>query len=343
MTDGKLPETAGSGNIQVLENDGQLYYALGNGTYYIETPTETKNQNGKSIPLGFRITGAQIKAHYGTPANASTITYDGKTGTISASWRGTTYYLQTNGTWDTGAGAQWTLTNTGKLQSGNYYLSVQKNTYSDWMGRQYVEYIANGTTDINEANGFTLSNGRVMYGEETLSITGNERARFMKEDGSNNNFAAWNVINSSTTNPAFTPSNFKLELFGTKKDNVEEMANVSSSNTDAKLSVGSLNNDAVKFTISGLKEGTKALITYNLTMEQLNPFINTLDIVCHSPKSEGLKITQQFTSNDFQVAGGEFLFYIPSDFVGESNKCKFSFENLTSKYMDATYGKATTW
>ena len=323
VTDGKLPETAGSGNIQVLRNDGQLYYALGNGTYYIETPTETKNQNGKSIPLGYRITGATINAHYGTQANASTITYDGKMGTISARWSGTTYRLTTDGTWTTGAGAQWTQTNTGKLQSGNYYLSVQKNTYSDWMGRQYVEYIANGTTDINEANGFTLSNGRVMYGEETLSITGNERARFMKEDGSNNNFAAWNVINSSTTNPAFTPSNFKLELYGTNKDNVEEMANV-------------------RFTISGLKEGTKALITYNLTMEQLNPFINTLDIVCHSPKSEGLKITQQFTSNDFQVAGGQFLFYIPSDFVGESNKCKFTFENLTSKYMDATYGHATT-
>lgn len=33
VTDGKLPETAGSGSIQVLRNDGQLYYALGNGTY----------------------------------------------------------------------------------------------------------------------------------------------------------------------------------------------------------------------------------------------------------------------------------------------------------------------
>ena len=33
--DKKLPETAGRGNIQVLRNDGQLYYALGNGTYYI--------------------------------------------------------------------------------------------------------------------------------------------------------------------------------------------------------------------------------------------------------------------------------------------------------------------
>ena len=339
--DKKLPETAGSGQIQVLRNDGQLYYALGNGTYYIETPTETKNQNGKTIPLGYRITGATINAHYGTPAPSSPITYDGKIGTISARWNGTTYYLQTNGTWDTGYGAQWTLTNRGKLQSGNYYLSVQKNTYTQ-RGRQYVEYIANGTTDINEANSFELSGGHVMYGELTLSKTSNDRARFMSEDGSYNNFAAWNVISSSTTNPAYTPSNFKLELYGTNKDNFEEMANVNSSNTDATLSVSGLNNDAVKFIISGLADGTKALITYNLTMEQLNPFINTLDIVCHSKKMDGQTITQQFTSNDFQVAGGAFHFYVPTAFADENNNCKFTFENLTSKYMDPTYGHGTT-
>ena len=342
VTDGKLPETAGRGNIQVLENDGQLYYALDNGTYYIETPTETKNQNGKTIPLGYRITGAQIKAHYGTQADASPIYYDGKTGTISAEWWYDTYYLQTDGTWNTSPQTRWTLTKTGKLQSGNWYLSVQKNTYTQ-RGRQYVEYIANGTTDINEANGFTLSDdGHVMYGELTLSKTSNNRARFMEEDGLNNNFASWITVSSSTTNPAFTPSDFKLELYGTKKDNVEETANVSSSNRNATAEVSGLNNDAVKFTISGLADGTKALITYNLKMEQLNPFINTLDIVCHSNKAEGLKITQQFTSNDFQMAGGEFIFYVPSDFVGDANKCKFTFENLTSKYMDASYGHATT-
>ena len=334
---GKLPETAGSGNIQVLENDGQLYYALGNGTYYIETPTETKNQNGKTIPLGYRITGAQIKAHYGTQADASTIYYDGKTGTISAEWysRGywTTYYLKTDGTWTTGNGAQWTLTKTGKLQSGNWYLSVQKNG---------TEYIANGTTDINEANGFTLSDdGHVMYGELTLSITSNNSARFMEKEGYYNTFAAWNVINSYTYNPAFTPSDFKLELFGTKKDNVERTEDVSSSNTDVTLSVSGLNNDAVKFTISGLADGAKALITYNLTMEQLNPFINTLDIVCHSRKMAGQTITQQFTSNDFQVAGGAFHFYVPTAFADENNNCTFTFENLTSKYMDSTYGHGT--
>ena len=333
MTDGKLPETASSGNIQVLENDGQLYYALGNGTYYIETPTETKNQNGKSIPLGFRITGAEISAHYGTQANASTITYDGKMGTISARWNWTTYYLQTDGTWKTSPQTRWMLTKTSKLQSGNYYLSVQKSG---------TVYIANGTTNIDEANSFTLSGGYVMYGDLTLSITGNERARFMSEEGYYNNFASWITVSSSTTNPAFTPSNFQLSLYGKNGADAVSTVSVNSSNKNVTAEVDGLNNDAVKFTISGLTEGTKALITYNLTMEQLNPFINTLDIVCHSSKSEGLKITQQFTSNDFQVAGGQFLFYIPSDFVGESNKCKFTFENLTSKYMDATYGKGTT-
>ena len=336
VTDGKLPETAGSGNIQVLRNDGKLYYALGNGTYYIETPTETKNQNGKTIPLGYRITGAQINAHYGTQANASTITYDGKTGTISYTtgyvWQ-TTYYLQTDGTWDTSR-VQWTLTKTNKLQSGQYYLAVQKYTQN---GRD--SYIANGTTDINAASAFTISNNQVKYGDLYLSRYNNDRARFYSDD---DYAATWTANTGSATNPAYTPSPFTLTLYGTSASTPKETANVSSSSTNATLSVSGLNNDAVKFTISGLDEGAKALITYNLTMEQLNPFINTLDIVCHSAKAEGLTITQQFTSNDFQVAGGRFLFYIPSDFVGESKKCKFTFENLTSKYMDATYGKGTS-
>ena len=336
VTAGKLPETAGRGNIQVLRNDGQLYYALGNGTYYIETPTETKNQNGKSIPLGFRITVAEINAHYGTQANASTIIYDGKMGTISYTtgiFRKTTYYLQTDGSWKTSPETRWKLTNTRRLQSGNYYLSVQKSGSGN-----KVQYIANGTTDLSQASIFSVSNNKVMWGNYYLSHSDNDRARFTS---SSSDAATWTAQQASVTNPAYKPSNFKLELYGTNKDNVEEMANVSSSNKDAKLSVSSLNNDAVKFTISGLSDGTKALITYNLTMEQLNPFINTLDIVCHSKKIEGQTITQQFTSNDFQVAGGAFHFYVPAAFADANNNCTFTFENLTSKYMDPTYGHGT--
>ncbi len=335
VTAGKLPATAGSGKIQVLQNDGQLYYALDNGTYYIETPTETTNQNGKTIPLGYRITGAQIKAHYGTRASSSTVTYDGTIGIISYTvstglFRRTTYYLQTDGTWNTSSQTKWLLTKERRLKSGNTYLYVQKNG---------SEYIANGTTDISQASNFGVSDGRVMWGDYYLSFTDNSRARFRTSSG----YAAnWKATQGSTTNPAYTPSDFKLELYGTNKDNVEEMANVNNNNKNASLSVSGLNNDAVKFTISGLADGTKALITYNLTMEQLNPFINTLDIVCHSKKMPGSTIVQQFTSNDFQVAGGAFHFYVPSAFADENNNCTFTFENLTSKYMDETYGHGTT-
>ncbi len=340
-SDKKLPTTAGSGNIQTLQNGGNLYYALGNGTYYIETPTSTTDQSGKSIPLGFRITGATIKGHYGTKASASTISYDGNIGTITYSvsngWFGTTtYYLQTNGSWDN-ASVTWYLNKYGKLYSGNTYLYVSTTTYG---GNTY--YFLRGTTDASKASTFKLVNGQLMYGDKYI-ICSNVRSYAQVVSKYYSDYATtWNVISSSAQNPAYTPSDFKISLYGTNKENVEEMANVSSSNKNATLSVSGLNNDAVKFTISGLADGTKALITYSLNMEALNPFINTLDIVCKSPKANTPELVQQFTSNDFQVAGGEFIFYVPSDFVDDGQTCKFSFENLTSKYMDATYGHGTT-
>ena len=223
------------------------------------------------------------------------------------------------------------------MKSGITYLYVQTSS-----SISYVPYIANGTTDVTKASNFTVSNGRVKWGNNYLSWSWYDeesRARFY----SYSDYAAkWNAISGQVTNPAYTPSDFTLSLFGTNGKTVVSTVSVSSSNKNATAEVDGLNNDAVKFTISGLAPGAKALITYNLTMEQLNPFINTLDVVCHSHKAGGLKLTQQFTSNDFQVAGGQFLFYVPSDFVGDTKKCKFTFENLSSKYMDETYGKGTT-
>ena len=337
VTNGKLPETAGTGSIQVLQNDGQFYYALGNGTYYIETPTETKDQNGKTIPLAYRITGAQIKAHYGTEAGSSSVSYDINTGIISCEVQGwlstTTYYLQADGTWGTQK-TKWILTKTQRLQCGSSYLVVKQGT--SLFNKTY--YYASSTTDINEASVFTVSDGKVLWEGLYLYYYSSSQARFRT---SNNNSATWTADKATVSNPAYTPSSFKLSLYGTSKSEVKSSADVSSSNTDPTLEVTGLNNDAVMFTIEGLTGDAKALITYELTMEQLNPFINTLDIVCHSKKADGLKISQQFTSNDFQVAGGTFHFYVPTAFADENNNCTFTFENLSSKYMDNTYGLGT--
>lgn len=219
VTGGKLPTTAGTGSIQALQNGGQLYYALGNNTYYIESPTTTVTQNGIAVPLGYRITGAKIKYHYGEAATEGNIRHNGK---------------------------------------------------------------------------------RVL-------------------------------------NPAFTPSPYTLKVYGTNKDGVVETRTVNSG-ADGTVELTGLNNDAIKFAIEGLAADTKALLTFELTLEALNPFINNIDIICHSLIENGPTLMQEFTSNDFQVSGGKFIFYVPQDFFGGGEqKCRFTFENLYSKYGDDTY------
>lgn len=217
--DKKLPTTAGSGSIQALRNGEQLYYALGNNTYYIESPTATVTQNGIAVPLGYRITGAKIKYHYGKAAAAEIIRYKGN------------------------------------------------------------------------------------------------RVR----------------------NPAFKPSSYTLKVYSTSKGEVTETRTVNSG-ADGTVVLTGLNNDAIKFSIEGLSPDTKALLTFELTLEALNPFINNIDIICHSLAASGPTLMQQFTSNDFQVSGGKFVFYVPQDlFGGGEQKCRFTFENLYSKYGDETY------
>lgn len=219
VTGGKLPTTAGTGSIQALQNEGQLYYALGNNTYYIESPTATVTQNGIKVPLGYRITGAKIKYHYGKAASAGNIRHNGK---------------------------------------------------------------------------------RVL-------------------------------------NPAFTPSPYTLKVYGTNKGEIAE-TRIVNSGADGTVVLTNLNNDAIKFSIEGLAADTKALLTFKLTLEALNPFINNIDIICHSLIENGPTLMQEFTSNDFQVSGGKFIFYVPQDFFGGGEqKCRFTFENLYSKYGDETY------
>jgi hypothetical protein len=154
----------------------------------------------------------------------------------------------------------------------------------------------------------------------------------------------WEKATLTTNNPAFTPSPYTIKVYGTSKvfgspNDQSVSKEISSSNDDQDITVDYLNNDAVKFEISGLKDNTKALITYELTMEQLNPFINSLDIECTSDKEGKPTITQQFTSTDFKVAGGKFTYYVPTDYL--KTYCTFTFKNLYSKYMDDTYGHNT--
>jgi hypothetical protein len=65
-----------------------------------------------------------------------------------------------------------------------------------------------------------------------------------------------------------------------------------------------------------------------------------MDIVCHDiPENANdpynLEITQSFTSNDFSVSGGKFIFYVPEDY--SDVPLQFTFADLYSAYGDSTY------
>lgn len=334
--DKKLPTTAKAGDIQAISNGGKLYYAVGNNTYYIETPTSTKSQDETDIPLGYRITGAKIKYHYGTSAGEGSVSHDDGfyiTAKERKPFVTKTFYLQPDGKWKENRPVVWTMNVTGNLYSEGHYL--------------YVHY-ANGTYYLYptespaQASVFQKDGDHIrrLIDDKTLYISMPDRRGNAQLQERGNSFATYSQAHGQTVNPGFTPSPYTLKVYGTDKDTPYKEVKVTAG-ADGTIDVPNLNNDAVKFEVSGLASGSKALVTFELTLEALDPFVNSIDIICHSLKANGPTLMQQFTSNDFQVSGGKFLFYVPKDFIGDTQRCKFTFENLYSKYGDSTYPGGT--
>ena len=128
---------------------------------------------------------------------------------------------------------------------------------------------------------------------------------------------------------------------GAKITTADGLIEVNSSNATGSIDLGILNNDAIKFEILGsqsdgsfINTGGKALITVDLYLQALNPYIDKMDIVCHDDR-DVLQLTQTFTADNFSVAGDRFIFYVPADYGNEW--LNFTFSGLYSKYGDETY------
>jgi hypothetical protein len=139
--------------------------------------------------------------------------------------------------------------------------------------------------------------------------------------------------------PSFTPGAYTLKIYGTDATTPVKTVTVDSASDVGSYQLLGINNDAVKFEVSGLPEGAQALVNVSLQLEALNPYINKMDIVCESqPDADGkkLEISQPFTANDFSVSGGKFVFYIPTDY--SETDLTFTFRDLFSQFGDVTYG-----
>lgn len=360
--DGVPADNKTTKSIYPLVVDGNGVFAFGNDTYFVEPPTTIRTSSGWESPIGYRVVGADFKCNWGTATPAGNIqvasgyrirsgnrylndhldfvTYNNQNNafvwhedeyhnlyfetTVGSGSSARTYrkYLACFGEGDTrmlslsssasGTEATWNL----KIEATTNYLYYESDSHKKY----YLHVVQKQEGSADHYRGY------VTYGQTSDFAT-----------------AASTGGNVNIPVPAFNPGSYTLEIYDKTGTSVVETIEVTESNAgtdDTKYTLKGLNNDAVKFTISGLDDNCQALVDVTLHLEALNPYIDKMDIVCHdevNPETNkpNLELTQTFSSNDFSVSGGKFIFYVPADY--SNVPLTFTFSDLYSKYGDNTY------
>jgi len=316
-----------------IYNEGD-YFRLGREDkeqiYYLETPiyvTLPDAQKTKS-PIGYRIVGAEFEYKNGTYYPEFYITYTSS---------GTTYYLQST-THTVGIYPTYTTCNvtTNKSQAAKWFIDDEGYVRTGTNGSIYLRAGDSGyattTTSKSQATkcqqtgtGLSYKSGNTTNTLRFTSVFTSEVFRFQNNTGN-----AAVIINSNTNSSVIKKSyDFTINVYDKTGKSLHESQTVNSTNKTGKIVISDLNNDAVKFGVEGI-----GLVKATLTLQALDPYIDRLDIVCQEQDGNGRKLTQQFNATDFSVRGGKFNFYVPEDYVFP---CRFTFEELYSKYGDNTY------
>ena len=314
-------DVAPNKHISAFVMDDKTHFGLGNDTYFIETPTTAKTAHGENLLLGYRIVGAKFNCAYAKARNYAEFT-------VSAKYLSKTYYLTATGGTERNEAqaAKWFIDDNGYMRTGEKYLIVNNSG------------VISVTSSKNDASVVRREGDNILCGNKYLRLGSGKKLIFEPTQS-----RVASAINKGTVTVSYGAP-YTLKIYDkTGKEIIQEIA-IDNADATGTYELKDLNNDAVKFEVTGLTgDDTKAVVSVDVTMQALNPFIHSIDIVCHDWQDVG-KMTQTFTANDFSVRGGKFTFYVPKDFSikdDEQQPCKFTFENLYSLYGDNTYYTGT--
>ena len=316
----------------------------GEAIYYIESPiwaTSGASSTANKNPIGYRIIGANFElARSVNVRRTFKIEYTSTGhGPNENGLYGLNYYSGKYN-WTPKYHTVWSIDNDGYINYGDYYLGIdnQNNVI-------VVDDKANATKFEIDNNG--IKRKGVSSGNRYIGWKEEVTGTYIDDNGEVNDNVTRSAVlvggsgNKSTFNKV---SDAKTESVGAFTFNIYDKTGkkiektVTVSRDQETLSIDSLNNDAVKISVTG-----DALIKGELIMQALDPYLDRLDIVCQEIDTDGKinggRLTQQFNATDFSVRGKEFTFYVPTDF---KKSCKFTFENLYSKYGDNTYYNETS-
>ena len=342
------PKTVPGGekNIYPLDIDGQGAIAFGNDVFFMEPPTTIKTKTGWEQPIGFRIVGAKFEYKYGDAISASSISVAN-----GLTIYGRSRYLNANLDFiaeDNDHPAYvWQLDEYGNIYTGEgddrQYLACYGSSE-----QERIISLSSAATGAEAKWNLKIDNQNHLYYTDSqnhkfiLNVVSRQEGsathyRGYVTVGATNYLATANRKNGThtVTIPGFTPGTYTLKIYDkTGNALATDPITVNGKSDEGVYELTGLNNDAVKFEISGLAEGKQALVHVTLQLQALNPYINSMDIVCKD-QPEKFQLRQTFTSSDFRVSGGKFVFYIPSDY--RDQKMKISFDDLYSNYGDNTY------
>lgn len=311
-----------SGNQYTISSAGG-YFKLGKGAnsteeqiYYIETPTSVTITDGHKVPVGYRITGAEIEYAKDVSTRRFRIRY------INSN---TNYYLNSNGRFTT-TSVYWEMDNEGYVSTGSgasrRYLYFN-NGYAATQSQKPAETERFGIDANNNIYQLQWPTYFITYYEETTGWWPNQTTtRYGMISNTTGQKASVNNLTTSTG----SVGDFTLKVYDKTGANPQTI-NVTGSGT---YPLTGLNNDAVKFGVIG-----QGLVRASLTLQALDPFLDQMSVWCHDLTQPEIKLEQTFHASDFSVSGGEFDFYLPDDCI--SDQIQITFENLTSQYVDETY------
>ena len=317
--------------ISVVQNDGKIWNALKSGIYYVEGPTKVENnyKDGtiKSVPIGYRITGATFNFSSGKYENYGTKGFKIKGNNNQYLTFSSTQYPK----WSTS-----TQATTWEQDSEGYVYT--KDAYGNTQYLAMGSSVATGTfyaiTTPNKASAY-----RNWYfdSEGNLYNSVYRTRYYLQGYGSN---AVLSYYDQSTfygkresSGASYTPQTYTIKVYDKTGKTVYQEVSVTPSASNGSITIDGLNNDAVKFEIANTT-GT-ALVNVDVKMEPLNPYISTADIVCTGEQGE--EMTRTFTNAvDFKMGGDLFEYKVPAGFSTPAQGT-FTFRNLKSLFADDTY------
>jgi len=333
-------------HIHPVNVNGQDLFAFGNDTYFVETPVSVHTSSGLTAPVGYRIVGAKFNYLWGPQTAGGTRTIDDAYYIIYR-YRNRDYYLND----------QLQLSRTEFAWS---YDSESNNLYTGTGSN--IRYLScEGSGELR-----TLSTSSEKGGYYNLNVFTRNNKTYIgwdNDDADNRyyligyngnlyvyqNAASYAVTvipaGTHTVNLAsYSPGAYTLKVYDKEGNYAEDSEGnptkglkavvTSASDANGTLELEGLNNDAVKFQITGLDEGKQALVSITLQLEALDPYINSMNIACEDTPKE-LQMAQTFSANDFKVSGGRFTYYVPEEYA--DTELTFKFTDLHSDYGDNTY------